>query len=327
MRTLRSLSSLLLALPWILLCSPIALAQVEDDIELKLFRPRLELGGDSFSDRAFEDGAGDYGSRSTRLDLSFPLSATHVRPQRSIMAYQLLGRVHGSSESPDITFLADDHRLVTAGVSVAALFVGSDENLYVGSVGATVAEDDETISDSPKARPYAFGLGTRHLGSKVTLGYGGAYSYQYGRGYLLPIIGVIWKMSPRWTLTALPPFVVSAGFKANEHLTVRIRTAPAGNRYRFSNADQVDFPGEPDTLYLRVVQWRTTGEVEWKASRNFSVLAAIGSSRTLRFAISADEQGDAPLFEDETKPAAYARVAARFTFGKTVLDEWNEQQP
>ena len=78
------------------------------------------------------------------------------------------------------------------------------------------------------------------------------------------------------------------------------------------------------TVYLRIAQWQTTGEVEWKASDHVSLLARAGITRTTKFAFSDDAKGNHPFFEDETRAAPYARVAARFTFGKTLLEKWQE---
>ncbi len=132
----------------------------------------------------------------------------------------------------------------------------------------------------------------------------------------------MWRLNPKWNLTVIAPFNVVANYKATEKVAVRIRTGAAGNRFRFSNENQSEFAGEPDTVYLRIVQWRTTGEIEWKASDDVSLLAQAGTTCTIKFDFSNDTRGTDPFFQDKTGAAPYLRVAVRFLFGKTLLEQW-----
>ncbi len=299
-----------------------AFCQSEEDIELNLFRPRLEISADTFPNRSFETTNGEYGSHSGRLNVNIPLGSTHLRPQKGILAYQFMAQANFSGASPDITFLSQDHRLYTGALAFTSVMLSRSKNLYVASVGATAAEDEETIG-SPTGRFFGAGLVAHRLGKKTTLIYGGAFTYVFGRGLPLPIIGAIWRLNPKWNLTAMAPFNFVAHYRATDKVSMRIRTGAAGNRFRFSN--QGDFPGEPETLYLHVSQWRTTGEVEWRMSDDVALLAQAGTTRTTRFDLSADARGSDPFIEDKTGSAPYARVAARFWFGKTVLEQWQEK--
>ena len=93
---------------------------------------------------------------------------------------------------------------------------------------------------------------------------------------------------------------------------LRLLLGFAGNRYRFANDGE--FPGQPETVYLSTLQSRLTAELEWKAGSAVRSMPRAGrrrpsssSSRTTR-----------------TSPTGYLKVGARFTFGKSILDEWKK---
>jgi len=130
-----------------------AFCQTEEDFELNLFRPRLEISADTYPSRSFQDDTGEYGSRSGRVNLTVPLGSTHLRPRRTILAYQLLAQANFTGASPTITLTPpiEDHRLYTGGLSFTGLMLGRSKNLYLISLGATAAEDQDTAK-SPSER-------------------------------------------------------------------------------------------------------------------------------------------------------------------------------
>jgi len=302
-----------------------AFCQSEEEFELNLFRPRLEISADTYPSRSFQDDTGEYGSHSGRIGVTLPLGSTHLRPNRSILAWQFLAQANLTEASPVITLTPpiEDHRLYTGSLSLTSLMLGRSKNLYVVSLGATAAEDQDTLK-SPSDRFYGAGLATHRFGGKSTLIYGGAFAYTFGRGLVLPIIGGMWRLNPKWSLTAMAPFNVAANYKATDRVALRFRIGAAGNRFRLSNDNQSEFAGQPETVYLRIVQWRTTGEIEWKVSDAVSLVAQAGTARTLRFEIADNSRGADPFIDEKGTSAPYLRVAARFQFGKSILEQFKD---
>lgn len=298
-------------------------ARAQDEIVLDLFRSRVDIAADRLPDRPFNEDVngnpvdGDYGSSSVSLFANIPLGGVHVRPGKKVVASQwFVGGMYQRS-SPDITFLSQDHTLTNGVLNASRLWLSRGRELYLVSAGASFAEDQDTLSD---LKPRFFGLfvGTHRFNPETALLYGGAFTYVFGRGLPLPIIGVRWRINPKWTLTGMVPFTVDARYAARRDLAVRIRLAPQGNLYRFSN--QGDFPGQDEVVHLRTVHGKLTGELEWVAARNFTLLVQGGVIRARKFAFADEDNND---FLDTSTPATgYARVAARFIFGKTLLDQW-----
>ncbi len=83
--------------------------------------------------------------------------------------------------------------------------------------------------------------------------------------------------------------------------------------------------GQPETVYLSIVQSRLTAEIDWKAGRDVSLYAQAGTVRTVRFVFSEDAGIRSEKFvDDSTLPAGYLKVGARFRFGKSILDDWKK---
>lgn len=95
----------------------------------------------------------------------------------------------------------------------------------------------------------------------------GAATYQFGRGLAVPVVGGIWRVNPRWSLSGTLPFSVAASYRVRDNLGLRFLLGFAGNRYRFANDGE--FPGQPETVYLSIVQSRPIAEVEWKVGARF----------------------------------------------------------
>jgi len=145
------------------------------------------------------------------LNTNIPLGGTHLNPDGSIIGYQFFASAQFASSSTEITFLSRDPDLYNGGLRFTAVMLGKGLNMYVASVGASFAEDQETIGDM-KPRFSGLGLGTHRKSEKTTFVYGGAYSYTFGRGRAVPLFGIMWKLNPSWSLSTVLPLSVRATY-------------------------------------------------------------------------------------------------------------------
>jgi hypothetical protein len=296
----------------------------QEDIDLRLFRPQVDLSGETFQDKPFDDMISDeYGSDAVSFSANIPLGKTHVRWDRKYRASQFFAHVQATRAAPEITFLTGaQHKLYSGVLAASGVWLSRSNNLYVASAGGSFAEDDRTIHDL-QGRFYALFLGTHKIRESFTLVYGGAATYQFGRGLAIPVIGAVWWINPKWTLIGALPFSVAATYRIRDDLGLRLLLGFAGNRYRFAN--EGEFPGQPETVYLSTLQSRLTGEIEWKAGSAVSLYAQAGTVRNLQFVFSEDAGIDSDKFiDDSTQPAGYLKLGARFTFGKSILDDWKK---
>ncbi|HXH28101.1 MAG TPA: DUF6268 family outer membrane beta-barrel protein [Candidatus Polarisedimenticolia bacterium] len=299
-------------------------ARAQEDLELQLFRPRLEIAAERTPDKPFRDITGDFAQRAVELKVNIPLGPTIFHPQSEhLLGHQVFAQVQYASAPTDISFLSRTPRLQTGAVRVAALFLSQHLNLYGGMLGASFAEDDKTIHNLD-ARFSGLGFGTYRKTEKLTFLYGGVVSYQYGRRLTVPLFGVSWRYRSRWTLFSVVPFLAKTTYTGSEKLRLSFQLAVAGNRYRFSN--EGDFPGEPETIFLRLRQARLGAEIEYFVTRDTSFVgeAGVQNARTLDF--TRTSRPDSDFFSEPIEPAGYVKVAWRHTFGKSLVEKMQEQR-
>ncbi|MGH9748902.1 MAG: DUF6268 family outer membrane beta-barrel protein [Candidatus Polarisedimenticolia bacterium] len=295
--------------------APSLRAQTEE-IELDLFRPRVELTGETAAAREFQEGTGELEWRALSVNANIPLGSVHADLKGRVLAYQHFLSANFAEVPADIELLNDpDRTLYHGGARFTTMMLGRSKNLYIISAGTTFAEDSETLG-SMKQRLSALFAATHRVNPKVMLIYGGAFTYQFGRGTPLPLFGVSWRAGERWTLSGALPFSISARYAATRDLSVRLRLAASGNRYRFEN--QGEFPGADEVVFLRLVQTQVAGGIEWRASPDVTLMAEAGITRASTVTFT-DGDGDTDLLEDSTDPGGYLKVGMRFLFGESLL--------
>ena len=300
-------------------------AVAQEDLELDLFRPRLEITGERVPQREFTDIPGDFFSqRSLDLKLNVPLGSTHFHPGKAILGHQIFAQVQMKSSPTDISFLDRDLDLYSGAARVTGLMLSRTGNLYIASLGASFAEDDQTI-DNLDPRFAGVGIGTYRKNEELTFIYGGIVSYAYGRRLTIPMFGLVWRYRPKWSLFTVVPFVVKTTYRRSDKLSLNFNLAVSGDRHRFAN--EGDFPGEPETIFLRVVQSRLGAELEYRPNRDHAFLGEVGVLSNRRLEFSRTSEIDDTILEADIEPSGYLRLAWRYSFGKSLLDKAGEAKP
>ncbi|HUD72611.1 MAG TPA: DUF6268 family outer membrane beta-barrel protein [Dongiaceae bacterium] len=322
MRKFLSLASVLMA-AW--LATPAARAQ--EGFDLRLFRPSVGVwfGGspdvDFTPDPDSPPVEGQYGARSIGFGANFPLGLTGVHlDNEHLLAHQVLLGVTFATTDQTIDPLARAPRLYNGGITTTALFATKAGNLYAGSLGASFAEDEDTIDDL-KTRLFALGLGTWRKSRTLAFVYGGAVTYLFGRESVLPAFGVLWNPSPNWFISGALPFSVRVSQHVSEKVRFNYLLYAAGQRYRFANDGT--FPGQDEVVFQRMRETHLGAEIEYRPSHDWAILgqAGIAGGRRLSFA----DQGEEDFFDSKIDPAPYVKVGVRCLFGKTVLEDLGDQ--
>jgi hypothetical protein len=307
------------------LVAPAAFAQ--EGFDLRLFRPSLNVyfGGSPDANFTPEAGSapveGQYGARSVGFGANIPLGRTGVHPgNEHLLANQVLLGVTFATTDQTIDVLSRAPRLYHGGLTTTALFATKAGNLYAGSLGASFAEDEDTLSNLD-TRLFALGLGTWRHSPTLAFIYGGAVTYLFGRESVLPAFGVIWSPDPNWLISGALPFSVRATQRFKNDLRLSYLLYAAGQRYRFANDGT--FPGQDEVVFQRMRESHLGAEIEYRPSRDWALLgqAGVAGGRQLSFA----NQNEDDFFESKIDPALYVRVGVRYVFGKTVLEDIGDQ--
>ncbi len=300
------------------------LAAAQEEFRLDLFNPRLDLIGEGIPSREFDEQdepslAGQEFRMSTYgLAANIPLGPTSIRSEGKVLGWQVFLNAQAETSSTEITFLQDDPQLYQGALRLTSVFLSRGGNLYVGSLGASFAEEEESLDDL-EPRFSGIGVGTYRKSDSFAFIYGGVFTYQYGRGIPFPVFGVHWRINERWSLQALAPLTARFTYKTSDRWKLGLLLTPSGNRYRFANADGEVFAGQPDEVFLRIVGVRLGAEIELVAGDHvtFAGQAGVLGGRRIRF--SDDDDND--FLDARLDPAGYARAFVRFRFGKSLVEK------
>jgi hypothetical protein len=317
-----------------LLCSA-GPARAQGEVDLRLLRPSLTITGlgvpkESFSDSAID---GEYRSSNLQLLANIPLGPTHLRTDGGgLLGWQpMLTLGAGATDQTfDLPAVDREPRLYNGLLNASLLLVSSKPNLHYISLGASFAEEEDTVSN-PDLRGSALYLGTYHKSPAWTFVYGGVYSFVYGRGLLLPAFGFIWTPNQTWALSGILPFGWRLSQKLGETTFLNYVLWVSGQRYGFENDGTFTVPAgsRDDKVYERVREQHVGVEIETGRGRPVSFLAQAGLAFARNMAFTPIETGhdkgiesvpDA-LVDEGIDPAPYLRLSVRVPLGKSLIDE------
>jgi uncharacterized protein DUF6268 len=291
-------------------------ARAQDEFDFRLIRPVVTLSAWGVPDADFQTHDGSYNASTVLLNANIPLGPTHIHPGGKVLGHQFLLGAMASTTTQNIDPLPNDPRLYSGALVFSTLIAGSKGNLYLGSVGGSFAEDEETIHNLD-TRVFALGLGSYRTSKEFMFIYGGAYTYLYGRPLLLPAFGIAWTPNPTWSVTGALPFYWRVTQKLTPDLRLHYLLYVVGQRYRFTN-DSV-FAGQGPVVYERQHESHIGAEIEYKATTDLSLLAQAGIAGGRHLAFSDLDNND--IVDDRIDPAPYIKVSLRYAFGKSLVEE------
>ncbi len=290
-----------------------AAARAEEMIGLDLFAPRASVSVQGGPTKDFKDVPGTFREHGWSADASVPLTGRAASDSDGATGHQLLARAAFGVASPDVSFLNRQPTLYSGALGLTEILLRPSKNFLLFSAGASFAEDDKTIQHmSPRFT--GMGLASYRTESKLIFLYGLGYSYGFGRGLLLPVLGLQWRTEGPWSGSVLLPFSVKVRYRVNQDFRWGLLVGASGDRYRFSN--EGSFPGASETLRLRLTQGRAGFDADYRLSKGLSLAGELGVLAGRRFAIS---DGNTDLVASGIQPSGYLKLSVRQSFGKSAL--------
>jgi hypothetical protein len=308
----RRRAALLLAV----LAAAIGAVRADDEFDFRLIRPIVTLSTWGTPNAELQDNGGDFSASTVSLGANIPLGPTHIHPGGKVLGHQFLLGATVSTTSQTIDALPSNPRLYAGVLTFSALFASSAGNLYLGSLGASFAEDEDTIDDLD-TRLFALGLGSWRKNDELMFIYGAALTYVYARQMLLPAFGVVWRPNPTWAVTGTLPFYVRVSQKLRPELQMNYLLYATGQRYRFANDGL--FPGQDAVVYERVGENHLGAEIEYRPTADLTLLGQAGVANGRRLSFANLDEDD--FVDDTIDPALYVKLTLRYAFGKSLMEE------
>ncbi len=205
----------------------------------KLFRPRLFISSEYETSGDFKTIPAGFGFSNLSDGYSIPFLKKLKRTERNEInasIFSVKGNFVAGFPRTEIFFT--NHTLINAAIGLNWTQIYHTKNIFSFRANALAAEDNKTI---PFLQPRWNGnlfysrLTSHHY--SYTLGI--AYTYLYGRGIILPVIGASIKTGEKSRVTVLLPFNIQYLHKLNSKISYKIFIKTQGSVNRFENEDSI----------------------------------------------------------------------------------------
>jgi hypothetical protein len=276
-------------------------------LELDL-RDRLSLGFTVIPDKDIRNSTDSFGMSSASLRGGISLYRNRQPITGAFQIRGLSATADFSLVRPRLSFLSQDHTFYTARLGVVTHFQIFKIPLSF-NIGAGAADDGKF--STPKLRFSGHLLGSSDVSSTVKLLYGLSYSYNFTRGQLLPILGVIWRFDPKWNLAAVLPFSLRFMNIVSRDIRWGIGLHADGNRFRIAGDSSLS--GETGTSYLRLFQLSLDADLSYRFSREWMIRGNAGLlfGRTIRIGTDVSD-----VYSERVKPGGFIGVSIHWMFGE-----------
>jgi|GEM_PF-2790935 len=281
-----------------------------------LLKPVFMLAYENVPSQSIVDTAGKFGLDAALVSVKIPLITRMNKGTRagSFGFWGIILNGGGSYSWPDFSYLSSVQHLVQAHAGINGIYYGGKRSVFLLGAKVLAGEDSYSIS-SPRLR-YAGSLVLVHKFSTVfSLIAGGAYSYAFGNGMPLPVLGANVNFNKRSSINFTLPFNASFGYWVGKRNKLAVFARPSGGFNNISSRNR--FPGYPEVIQLRQRLFQIGASVSIYLGNGFRVIPEAGynTKRTLTFS----EQGSARndyLIKVQSGGGPYVRLAISLRLGE-----------
>jgi hypothetical protein len=283
----------------------------------KFLSPHLKLGAEYVLPADLSDTSGTYGLATGQLGFTYPLiskrfSLTNDLDYKSMV---VVANVNGTYRLPDFSFIKTQHQLLAANAGASAIYNSGNKNTLIGNLTFGIAEDFKSIQ--------TFQLritGLAALKHKVSGNFsyiaGLHYSFIYGRGLPLPILGAIIRTGDKGKLKIILPLNISWKYKLNEYDMLTIFLQPEGLQSNFYSANDSLFTGKPDVVRFRQRSFKAGANLKIGVNDRIHFTPELGYLFRRNIAFSeAGLTAKENFFSQKVKGAPYVKVMVRILIG------------
>jgi len=284
----------------------------------KFLSPQIKLSGEYVIPSQLKDTAGKFSMAKSQLGFVYPVLSRRY-PLTNDLGYRsmvVLANFNAGYALPFFTFIDSHHQLINGALGASVIFNSGNKNTWLAGLNAGIAEDIETIG-SYSLRYTGHALFKHKVNGNFSYHAGFVYSFVYGRGLPLPILGCVIRTSDKSKLKITLPLSVSYMLKTNEFNMLTAFIQPDGNAYQFATLNDTFFNGRND----EIVKFRSRNiklGINYKMAGNdrFHFTTEIGMvlKRNISFSEGSFTASES-FFSNAVKPAPYVKVSLRILIG------------
>jgi len=284
------------------------------DARCQDIQPTITLDGSFYPSRNLKDANGSYGHSLAYARLTLPVLKNVKLKDNGLRFYLLSLSANASIDNTQLSLLPANRTFYTGTISINGIYKASGKSSWFSKFTTSSFEDDVTIR-SPSLRVSGFALYRRSVRETFFYMVGGAYSFVYGSGLPLPVLGVGWRFTNNASLTAILPFSLTYRFgKTYNQFSIFIK--PNGGVSNFYN--NVFFMNEGEKIVFRRREFVLGVRKRIRLSDQWSILAETGlvAARRIFFSKDFTRENDAVISEVNVKAGPYVSLGLKFKFKK-----------
>ena len=292
---------------FVLLYLIVAMPLLAQNLQM-LTSPRLLLSYSHLGNQKYDSNANTFGLGQSSLSLNLPLyHSNYTKSEYGLKRFLYIGfQPSLVLSSANFENTALDRKLINFSLGFNGIYFSSIKNLYLLSLRPMLNEDEYTISN-PTWRYNASFLYNRMVNKKFKYRIGLTYTYLFGEGNLLPIVGGTYRFNQKNILLVNLPYNITYRHVINSNLTAGLFLKPNGSMNRFMNRNYFD--SSYNTVLFRRSSYLLGANVIYKISPKLLLMAdlAISSKQQLRFTQDAERDGKS-YYEASVKPTFFLSI-------------------
>ncbi len=284
----------------------------------KFLNPQIKLSGEYFFESTMDDSLNSrFGFSKGAVGLMYPLlsernALTNDLEYKTVVA---LLNINASYSTIDLSFLDSPHQLLSATAGPSVIFNSGDKNTYLASIAAGIAQDIEILGSlTPRFTGHV--LFKHKSNGNFSYHLGVVYSYSYGRGLPLPIIGCVFRTGNKSKLKMTLPLSISWSYKTNPFDMFTVMIQPNGDQFNFASDDSS--LGNRVVSRFKMRSFKTGLNYKIGVSGRFFFTPEVGYMfrRKISFSDASTTAGSKDYFYNaNVESGFYAKFSARILLG------------
>jgi hypothetical protein len=284
----------------------------------KFLNPQLKFSAEYDIPSQLKNSTEKFSMAKSQLGFVYPLLSRRYGLTNNLdyKSMVVLANLNAGYALPMFTFIDTQHQLVTGSVGGSFIFNSGNKNTWLGGVNAGIAEDIESL-DSYEMRFTGHFLFKHKTSGNFSYHAGVVYTYVYGRGMPLPVLGGILRIGDKSKLKFTLPLSITYMIKTNELSMLSVFVQPDGNAYNFSTKSDTFFYGRNnEILKLRLKNFKAGASYTTGKSERFQFAPEAGFlfNRSIMFTEGSYTSKE-DLFSNNVKPAPYVKIFLRILIG------------
>ncbi len=266
----------------------------------------LSVPNRNLIDLTTKDSIGNYGYKLLNFNASIPLYKSKFNIENPKFLVIKLTPTF-SYQSLNLSFLKNKQNIFRIGTSLSSVSFNGKKSIYFAHINAFIANDDYTIYH-PQVR-YSGAFMYQYIKSKKTsYNLGLIYTYNFGKGILLPLLGVKVKTDKNSGVNFYLPLGITYFNQNKEKYTYKISLKPRGNVATITNQFG-EFNTQASSVVLRQRESTLNYTGVYKSSQHIKFTFQTGIALNRHFYISDNSTGSpVNIVQSKVKNSFYLQI-------------------